>query len=113
MKELQQHIVLYAKGRYVHDHVTVDLQRLCACFMEWFNPAVMGYNPRELYAIVLELWMDVVPVEKQRLFWETLFKTEKVISMAGTIEKLVVQIGVVDIPCFNAEPNPDFLRVQK
>lgn len=109
---MEQHIILYAQRRYVHDQEVMDLQNLVASFIDGFSPALLGHNPKEMYNIVLKVWTRAVPQETQVQFWENLFKVEKFVSMAGTIEKMIAQIGkmdFLDLP----DPNPDVLRVQK
>lgn len=110
--EMEQHIILYAQRRYVHDQEVKDLQNLVASFIDSFSPAVLGHNPKEMYNIVLKVWVNAVPQETQVEFWENLFKVEKFVSMAGTIEKMIAQIGRLEFDGLPT-PNPDILRVQK
>ena len=112
--EIEEHILLYSFSRYIHDHVALDLQKLISCMDESFSPSVLGCNPKATYGIVLDLWRKVINDEDQEAFWTSLYDTEKLTCMSGTIEKMIVMIGKLrgefeDLP----EPNPEFLRVQK
>ncbi len=117
INEIEKHILLYSLKRYVHDHVALDLQKLIACMDESFSPSLLGCNPKETYKIVFKLWKKVVDETIQDIFWENLYSTEKLTCMAGTIEKMVVQIGKLDPNGYGfenlPEPNPEFLTVQK